>query len=349
MLHGEVAQDITQEIRIKLSPEEQEQLTRARKINPEAHKAYLKGRYFWNMWTADSLERSIEYFCQAIEKDPNFAPAYVGLANSYSFITQVKSLPAKELMAKASVNARKAVEIDDSLAEAHATLGHIKHQFEWDFEGAEMAFKKAIQINPNSWEAHIWYGQFLNTMGRHDEAIVEKKRARELDPLSPFLSVNEAAGYYYSRLYDRAMEEAHKALELNPNFWVTHWFLANVYIQKDMYEESIAEHEKALDLLGGLVPLPDLGYVYGVSGRREEAQKILDRLEMESKQGYIPPTYFASIYMGLGQKDRVFHWLEKAFEERDRNLVFIVENPNWDSLLLDPRFNALLKKMGLEK
>jgi len=244
ILQGELAQNIAEEIKIKLTIQEQERLSTAHQVNPEAHEAYLRGRHFWNKMSLESVDKSIEYFNKAIERDPNYALAYLGLADAYILIPQIKALPAEEFMPKAKAAAKKAIALDDTIAEAHATLGLLHFSFEWDFVSAERELKKALQLNPNSSKAHLWYGQFLNVMNQPSEALEERKIAQRLDPLSSFSIVNAAAGFYYCRMYDEALEELKKVSEIDPNYWVTYQLRGGIYAQKGMYENAISEFQK---------------------------------------------------------------------------------------------------------
>jgi serine/threonine protein kinase len=349
-IQDEIAQMIASKLRVELGGEEKALIVKRYTEDLEAYNLYLQGRYFLNKRTEEALKKSIEYFKQAIEKDPNFALAYFGLADSYMLAVQIEVLPTKEVLPKAERAVLKALEIDDKLAEAHATLGYIKFTYYWDWMSAEKEYKRAIKLNPNSSTAHLWYSQFLNVMKRHDESIAEIKKAQELDPISLFIAANVGFRYYYARLYDQAIEEVQKALELDPNYWVAHWVLGYVYAKKEMYNEAITELQKAVELQeGGVVEtLPDLGWAYGISGKRAEALKILDQLEIASKQRYIPSLYFAIVYSGLGEKDQALEWLEKAYQEHDFRLVWIGCDPSFDSLRSDARFKELLKKMNLE-
>jgi serine/threonine-protein kinase len=349
-IQDEISLQIVNALKIELGDEEKTILAKHYTKDIEAHNLYLKGRFHWNKMTEESLKKSIECFNQVIEKDPNFALAYFGLADSYMLAVQIEVLPTKEVFPKAEREVLKALEIDDKLAEAHATLAYIKLTYYWDWMSAEKEFKRAIKLNPNSSTAHLWYAQFLNIMKRHDESIAEIKKAQELDPISTFIAANVGFRYYYARLYDQAIEEVRKALELDPNYWVAHWVLGYVYAKKEMYNEAITELKKAVELQeGGVVEtLPDLGWAYGISGKRAEALKILDQLEIASKQRYIPSLYFAIVYSGLGEKDQALEWLEKAYQEHDFRLVWIGCDPSFDSLRSDARFKGLLKKMNLE-
>jgi len=350
-LQNEVARAVADEIKVKLTPQAQARLTSTRQVNSEAHEAYLKGRYFWNKRTKEGLMKSIEYFEQAIKKDPVYAPAYAGLADSYSMLGNQGYLPPRAAFPKAEAAAMRALEIDDSLAEAHNSLAVVRHIYEWDLLAtAEREYKRGIELNPGYATTHQWYALYLSHMGRLDEAIAEIKRAQELDPLS--LIINSVVGliFYYARQYDQAIEQCRKTLEMEPNFWVAHYFLSQAYVQKRMYEEAIAESQKALGLNGGLpVSVGTLGYAHAISRNKGEAQKLLEELIKQSQGRLGISFHIAEIYTGLGDKEKAFEWLHKAFDERSDQLLNLKVDPIFDSLRSDSRFTKLLKKVGLEK
>jgi TolB-like protein/Tfp pilus assembly protein PilF len=350
-LQDEVARAIASEIKVKLTPQEQTRLASARPVNPEAHGLYLKGRYYWNKRTPETLKKSLEYFQQAIEKDPGYAPAYAGLADSYDMLGagSYRVLPPKEAYPKAEAAAMKALELDSTLAEAHTSLGWSKWVFDWDWQGAEREYKQAIELNPNYANAHHWYAGYLLDMGRYTEAIGEDRKAESLDPLSLIISADlgdEALGP--AGLYDQEMEQCRKTLEMDPNFAQAHMCLADSYVRKGMHKEAIAEFEKAIELsAGSLVYVSALGSTYARAGRRDDAIKILNELKARSKQGFVAPDNFASIYAGLGDKDQAFAWLEKAYEERTDAIIGVSAEPWFDPLRSDPRFQELLRRVGL--
>jgi tetratricopeptide (TPR) repeat protein len=347
-LQGEVAQAIAKEIQAKLTPEEEMRLASARRVNPEAHEAYFKGRFYWNKMTEEGSKKSIEYFEQAIEKDPDYALAYAGLADSYNNLAAFGILPPREAMPKAKAAAMKALELDDTLAEAHASLGHIIKNYDWDWAEAERESQRAIELNPNSADAHLRYSMYFAVMGRYDEAIAETERARTLDPLSVWINLLIAQYYFFARQYDQAIEEQQKTMEMDPDYYLAHTFISAVYLKKRLYEEAIAGAQKGEALSGGdPVALAYLGYAYAVSGKRDEAMKILIKLKERLKRMYVAPLHFAMVYMGLDDKDQAFEWLERAYEERDSWLVWL-KGPIYDGLRSDPRFTALQKKMNLD-
>ncbi len=342
-LQGEVARAIASEIKVAVTPEEEARLARARPVNPEAYEAYLKGRYHWSKVTEEGLWKSINYFQQAIGKDPDYALAYAGLAQSYNFLGQL--LPPREIMPKARAAVTKALELDDTLAEAHTQLAIIKRA-DWDWAGAEKEYHRALELNPNNAELRVSYAQFLNTVGRHQEALAEVKRAQQLDPLSLHISANVVERFRILGQYDQALEASQVALELAPNFWLTHHILGYVYLGKEMNEEAIAVFQKAVGIGHYDWPLASLGYTYGLTGRKREALRILSQLKELSKQRYISPVWIAHTYVGLGQKDQALQLLQEAYETRELEAYWLVVPGFFDPLHSDPRFQDLLRRMN---
>ena len=335
-------------LRMHLTGENEKQMMKSYTANPEAYQDYLKGVYWDNKTNEEGLNRGIKYFQQAIAKDPAYALAYAGLADAT--LARLAIGPPKENYARAREATLKALEVDDTLGEAHAELAEIKATYDWDLAGAEREFHRALELNPNYAGTHWAYGVALLHEGRFVDAINEEKRAVELDPLS--LPNNRALGaaFYFARQYDQAIEQGRKTLELDPNFTQAHTDLGLDYIQKSMFEESIAETEKALAISpGNSGTLLDLGYAYAVAGRRAEAQKVLDQLNELSKQKYVSPRLMARMYVGLGEKDKAFAYLERSYE--DRSMAFgygtINVDPTFDPLRSDPRFADLLRRMNL--
>jgi len=348
-LQSEVARAIASEIKVKLTPQEQTRLASARPVNPEAYQAYLKGRYYLDQVTEEGLKKAIEYLDQAIRIDANYALAYAGLAEAYGFLggSGMEALPPAEGYGKWKAAALKALEIDEGVAEAHTWLASVKTEYDWDFLGAEKEYRRALELNPNSAMAMVLYGQLLEVLGRNQEAIAMTKRAVELDPLTPFIHTNVVARYFGARLYDQAIEEAQKALKKEPNFWITRWTLGDTYVQKGMFREAIAELQKAVELSGGSAyAKASLGHAYAVAGKKREALKIIEEFDTQSKTKHVPPYCRASVYAGLGEKNQVFLWLEKAYEEHSGMLTSIKVDPFLDSLRSDPRFQDLLRRMN---
>ena len=347
-LQNEIARDVSQNLRARLSSADEQKLAKNYTENAEAYQLYLKGRYFWNKRSPEGHRKSIEYFNQAIEKDPNFALAFLGLADAYASLPFDSDVPPREAYPKAKAAATRALEVDAKLAEAFSSLAAVKFNYDWDFPGAEEELKRAIGLNPNDAIVHQRYGRYLSLMGRHQEAIAEAKRARELDPLSLLINALVGDTLFYAHQYDQAIEELRKPLEIEPNFWIAHLYLGKAYEQKRMYSESIAELQKARDFSGDISePISMMGYVYAVSGRRSEAQQALNELKERSKQRYVPPYDIAMVYVGLGDKEQAFQWLDKAYEDRNQFMTRLKTEPKFDSLRSDPRFADLVRRVGL--
>jgi len=346
-LQSEVAQAIAQEINIKVSADEAARLVHTRPVDPEAHEAYLKGRYYWNKSTEEGLKKAIGYFNQAIEEDPSYAPAYAGLAESYALFGDFEILPPKEAYPRAQAAATKALELDDALAEAHTALGLVRLEYDRDWAAAEREFQRAIELNPSYPTAHQFYSWYLGAVLRPEECIAEARRALELDPLSVFRNADLGITLYLVGQYDRAIEQSQKALELDPNLDYAHWTLGLAYVQKAMYEEGIAHLEKAVTFSGSSPRyVASLGYAYAVAGRRHEARKILDKLNELSKHRYVSPYFIAAVYTGLGDKENALEWLEKAYQDHSGWLAYIKMQPEFAPLRSDPRFQDLLRRMN---
>ena len=343
----EIAREIVDKLRLKVSGQEQGLAKHYTESN-EAYQLYLKGRFQWHKRTNEALKKSIDYFNQAIERDPSFGLAYAGLADCY--VVPAYMLPPGEKIPKAKVAAMKALEIDDTLAEAHTSLARAMTTYDWDWRGAEREFQRAIELNPNYAIAHQWYCGYLEAMGRTPEAIAEGKRALELDPLSPIITFEMGLGFYYARDYDKAIEYYQKTLELDPDFPPAHGQLPAAYEQKRMYDQAITGFQKGTNLKGSrewYFSLSGLAHVYAVTGNKGEAQKLLSEMKDLSVRQYVPADRIALIYAGLGDKDEAFAWLEKAYDERSFNMTWLKVEPRWDSLRYDPRFADLVRRLGL--
>jgi len=343
----DIAREITEKLRLRLSGEEQKQLVRRDTTNAEAYQLYLKGRYFWNKRTADGLKKAIEQFQQAIERDPNYALAYAGLADCYLVLEQYTGAPASETLPKAKAAAERALQIDDSLAEAHTSLASFYHQ-SWQWEESEREFKRAISLNPNYPTAHHWYQTYLRTRGRLDEALAEIKRAQELDPLSPIFEVNIATVYINRGDLDAAMKHARQLVELNPNYPLAHEPLGRVYLKQHRYEEAVVAFQKDVANDRTAYSLANLGHGYAIAGRRDEAMAVLKELEEKYKKREALGQYIAAVYVGFGDTGQAFAWLEKDFQARSGLLEFVIANPLFDSIRGDPRYTDLLRRMGLK-
>jgi serine/threonine-protein kinase len=347
-LQSQVAQFIAREINIKLTPEEQAHFGGFLPVDPEAFEAYLRGRYFWNKRTPGSMKKGIEYFQQAIEKDPNHPLAYAGLADSYNMLGNWSVLPPKEAYPEAKAAARKALGIDGKFAEAQVALSYATFLYDWEWEEAEKGFERALELNPNYAPGHQWYAVYLIAWGRHNEARAEIERAHDLDPLSLIISSVRGWIFFMAREYDQTIEQCREIIELDPGFFAAHFFLARAYGQKGMYEEAIVAFQKAVSLSGGNISLMgNLGRVYALAGEKDEATRVLRELMDLSKQQYVSPFDIAKVHTGLGEWDQAFVWLEKALEERHPWLVHLAVDPTLDSLRPDPRFQDLLRRLGL--
>ena len=346
-IQEQISREISEKLRLKLSGEEKQRMTRGATEDRAAYQLYLQGRYQWNKRTLDGLQESIDYFQQAVQRDPRYALAYAGQADAYALIADFNVLPAREVLPKVKAAAAKALELDETGAEAHTSLAWAKFH-EWDWAGAEKEFKRAIELNPSYPTAHSWYGEFLMTQKRFDEALPEMNRAVELAPLSAVL--NLALGYrlYYARQYSEAIDQIEKTLAMDPKVAAAHVFLGRAYEQKNAYAEAIAELRKALDLSeGDTNELAALGHAYAISHQDTEARKILDELKERSQQTYVQPSLIAMIYTGLGQKDEAFDWLQKAYEDRAAGLLYLKVDPAFDNVRSDARFTDLMRRLGL--
>lgn len=349
-LQSEIAQAIARKIQIKTSPAEQTRLTPRPPVNLGAFDDYLQGRYlYYNKRTEENLLKAIEYFQSAIRKDQNYALAYVGLADSYNALgsVQIGSLPPLEARQHAEEAAARALELDSGLAEAHVALGSVYH-FNWNWAAAEKEFKLAIDLNPNYANAHSAYASFLMSKGRAEESIAASNRSRELDPFS--LSISAQRGFLLenARRYDEAIEQLRRVIAMDQNHYQAHWFLGHTYAANGQFDEAVAASEKAVSL-SARTPgaLGVLGLVYGLAGRKGEAIKVLNELLALNKRRYVTPAALANVYIGLGDKDQAFAWLDKACQERSNYVAYLKVFPIVDPLRSDPRFDELLRRTGL--
>lgn len=344
-LQGDIAKAIVREIRVEVTPQEQARLAAYRPVNPEAHEAYLKGRYFWNQRTEEGLNKGVEYFQKAVELDPYYAQGYAGLADAYTVSAYRGYLPPREAYPKAKAAALKALEFDNGLADAHTALAAVTEMYDHDWAGAEREFKRAIELNPGYANAHHWYALHLDEIGRMEASIAEIKRALELDPLSMIINTNVAITLYHARRYDAAIEQLQRALEIDPNYHLAHVALGMVYEQKGMYRAAIAEYEKAVSPPEGDSSWRSvaLGHAYALAGRKTEALNVLQQLKALSKRRYVDPEQLADLCIALGDKDQALAWLEKQEFPR----YGLRADPRFDPLRSDPRFQALLRRSGL--
>ncbi|MGH9943777.1 MAG: tetratricopeptide repeat protein, partial [Pyrinomonadaceae bacterium] len=346
----EISREISAQLRLKLSGEEKRRLAKRHTDSSEAYQTYLKGRYHWNKRTLESIWKGVEYFEQAITLDPRYALAYAGLADSYTLLGAVEygALPPDEAMRKARTHALKALELDDTLAEAHASLGYVKI-FDWDWAGAEREYQRAIALNPNYATARHWYAHFLTAMGRQPEALAEMTRAHELDPLS--LPINAGMGWHYflTRQYEPAVAEYRKTLEMDQNFYLAYFLLGLAYGQLARYEEALAAYERARVLSGGgPAVMAGTARVHALTGRHAEAHAALDQLHDIARLRYVSPYYIAAVYAALGDKQQAFDWLRRACDNHSEGVIWLALDPTLDSLRPDPQFSQLMQRVGLE-
>jgi TolB-like protein/DNA-binding winged helix-turn-helix (wHTH) protein/Tfp pilus assembly protein PilF len=349
-LQGEIAHETADEIRIALGDHKPTTPPGPVSLSPrtyEAYDLYLKGQYFWNKRTVDGFQRAIEYFQQALAKDPNYARAYAGIADSYALIGGYSGAPQTEFEPKARAAALRAVEIDDSLPEAHTALALIVQNYDWDWQTAEKEFRRAIELNPNYATAHHWYAEHLMWLGRFDEAFQESERARQLDPLSLIIATDNAAILYYSRQYDRAIERFRAVREMDPSF--SHaGMIRGAYAQEGMFADVLAEIKKERRLLGdGPWSWSEQAYILGRTGQRVRARRALAKLEQWNQRQPVDPALFAYAHIGMGNKDEAFVWLEKAYAQHSNAMSSLKVNPIYDPLRGDPRFQDLLRRVGL--
>jgi TolB-like protein/DNA-binding winged helix-turn-helix (wHTH) protein/Tfp pilus assembly protein PilF len=349
-VQSEIAREISDEIQIALRgdkaivpPAKQALLPQ----NYEAYDLYLKGQYFWNKRTTDDFHRAISYFEQAIVKDPSYARAYAGLADSYALIGSYSLAPQTEFIPKARAAALRAVEIDDGLAEAHTALAVIVQNYDWDWQTAEKEYQRAIALNPNYATAHHWYAEHLAWMGRFDEALQESERARQLDPLSLIIASDNGAILYYSRQYDRAIGRFRGVREMNPDFSRA-GMIRLAYAQIGMFAEALADMKKDRRLYGDAPWVWwELAYIYGRTGQPAQARQAMAKLEEWNRRRPVDPALFALAYIGMGNKDEAFVWLEKASAQHSIVLITLKVDPVYDPLRSDPRFQDLLRRVGL--
>jgi eukaryotic-like serine/threonine-protein kinase len=347
-VQSEIAQAIAQQIRIILTPQERVRLASARKVDPAAYEAYVRGRYFLGKRTEPDLRKGIGYFQTAIDADPTYAAAYSGLADCYNMLGYYTVLPPKAAYSNADAAARKALELDSMLAEPHTSLAWTDFMFKWDWPSAEWEFRRAITLNPNYPVAHAWYGSYLAAMGRHDEAISEGRRAQELDPLSLITNAALARPFYNARRYDEAITQSKKTLEIDPHFARALYWLGLAYEQKSMYDHAIAAFQEAIKNSDSVaIYVAAAGHAYAVAGRRAKALSVLTELEKLSSRRYVSAYDIATIHVGLGDTASAMQWLERAYQERSDGLVYLRVDPRWDGMRSNPRFAQLARRVGL--
>jgi TolB-like protein/DNA-binding winged helix-turn-helix (wHTH) protein/Flp pilus assembly protein TadD len=348
VLQDSISEKVTAELALKLTSDERELLAKRHTNDPQAYELYLKGRFFLNQSRLNSIMKAIEFFEEAIRKDPNYALAHSGLADCYRNLPITSDVPSGDAFPMAKKAAIRALEIDATLAEAHTALGWIRLWYEWDWEGAENAFQRALEINPNHLFARVGYAHLLSDQGRNESALEEAEHALTFDPISVPALTMKAHFLYQARLYPAAIENLRRALELEPNFWVGQITLGKIYEAAGRHDEALEAFQKAKDFSGGMSePISLSGYTYAVSGRRQDAEGALRELKAISERKYVPPHYLALVYHGLGNETEALTWLERAYQERDVHMVFLGVDPKWDALRRDPRFLSIVKRMKL--
>jgi TolB-like protein len=347
-LQNTVARTIAEQIQAVLNKQEKAALEKSRVVKPEAYEAYLKGRYFWNKRTGDGLKKAIEYFTIATEKDPNYAEAYAGLADSYALSGdwEYGILSPQDASLEAKAAATKALDLDDTLGEAHTSRAFAMDLYDWDWSTAESEYRRAIALNPGYATAHHWYAWHLMVTGHTDEGILESRKAESLDPLSLIIRADLADALCIARRYDESVQQSERTLEMDPNFAIGHYELGQAFVQKQMYNEAIAEFQRAIELGGDNAAFDsNLAYAYAVSGRRSDALKIAEDLETRASESSAADSNIALIYVGLGDNDQAMIWLNKAYQARFNPSILL--RPAFDALRSDARFQDLRQRIGL--
>ena len=347
-LQDEIARAIANRLKVTLGANRQEPLVRVATKNLEAYQLYLKGRFHWNKRTPDGMGKAIEYFQQAIAKDPAYALAYTGLADAYNLASFLNAFPPREMMPKAKAAAAKALEIDNGLAEAYVSLAYASFTYDWDWSAAGSYFQQALAVNPSYVRTHAFYPLYLSSLGRFEEAVATAKHNLDLDPASPASSHVLAVQLYLSRQFDVAIQQCHKTLEMDPHYAVAYAVLGQAYASQGCNREALPDLHKCLEVSrGGAPALALLGYVHARLGERDQALRMLDQLEALSKRSFVTAFFVALVYAGLEDKDQAFLWLEKACEERFNRLAYLKVEALWDPLRSDSRFGELLRRVGI--
>jgi TolB-like protein/Flp pilus assembly protein TadD len=345
----EVARNIVEQIELNLTPQDKARLASMHAVDPQAHEDYLKGRYYFNQRTAEALNKSIASFQQAIARDSGYAPAYSGLAEAYAMLGFRGGLPSHDALSRAKAAARKAQELDETLAEPHTSLAFISETYDWDWGTAEREYKRALELNPGDAQAHNWYAGYLTYTGRFENAISEAKSALDLDPLSLPLNNALAGRLLAASQYDEALQQVQETLQLDSHFAPAHQTLGWIYLYNGKHAEAIQEFQNALQLSGSedTDQELDLGFAYAVSGKRDEARTILAKLTKLHEQGTVPAAAVAILHGALGQSNEAFAWLEKAYKERDPQLTYLQAGRRFVPLRKDPRFGPFIRRVGL--
>lgn len=346
-LQVDIVKAVAKHLRLRLSAEQERQLAKRYTDNPEAYRLYLKAIYFAGKYSKDGLDKGIDYLHQAIALDPNYALAYDGLAYYYR-VSSDWFMSMQDAMPKAKEAAEKALALDDTLAQSHVEMGEVHYWFDWDWQGAEREFKRAIELNPNYALAHQDYGWYLICVGRTEQGLAEITKAVDLDPLSAEASTFLGMGLYRARRYDLAIKQLRNTLEFEPSYWLAHAYLGRTYEQAGRYSDAVVEFEKAAELEPHVPELWSLvGHAYAVSGQKGKARQLLEGLNKKFEHSYVSPYNYVLIYTGLGNKDEALAWLEKAYRERSVSMTYLRADPQFDPLRDDPRFQDLLRRVGL--
>lgn len=346
-LQSDIARDVSRELRQKLTRAEEQQVVRNYTADTEAYQLYLKGRYHLMKVTRPESEKAVAYFLQAIERDPTYALAYAGLADAYRALAIAGEMTPTEYLPKGKAAALKAIEIDENVAVAHAVLGFIVLWHDWNAAESEKHLKRAMELDPSLSDAHIYYANLVSNLGRHDEALASARRARELDPLNTRVNALEGQFLLHAGRPDEALARLNSNLELDPNHWLTRFFITSAYIEKRMYPEAIAEARRARAIYESPRSVSFLGYALARSGREAEARAELAELLAAAKERYVSPYNIAMIYNGLDERDEAIMWLERGLEVHDPRMIFLSVEPKWHNLKGDPRFEAIVRKVGL--
>jgi TolB-like protein/Tfp pilus assembly protein PilF len=346
-LQSEIARDVSTKLRSKLSGSEEQKVAKTYTANPEAYQLYLKGLFYWNQRTGEALKTSVDFYNQAIGKDPQYALAYAGLALSYVLYPEYSAGSPEDSLPKAKAAAQKALQLDDALSEAHVAYGYTLFSYDRNIAESEREFRRAIELNPNYATAHQWYGgDILVATQRFDEGIAEGKRAVELDPLSQIANLQLAVSYFYARRYDEAIALLRRIIELDKNWYLSRMALCQVYEPAGRLTEAVAECQKARELSDDPYALGFLVRVYAASGKRDEAKKALEQMYEVAKRRYVPAYSFAVAYAGLGDKDQAFQWLDRTIQDHAWDINYVKVDPTLDSLRSDPRFADIVKRAG---
>ncbi len=348
LIQDDISNEISGKLRVQLTRAEKKRLVKRHTENADAYRLYLKGRHYWNRWTEEGFYKAIDYFQQAVEIDPNYALAYSGLADSYVLLGWNSYLPPREAFPKGKAAAKTALQLDPDLAEGRTSLAAVLWLHDWQWEEAQREFKRSLELSPTYPTANHWYAEYLMTMGRHEDVMARMKNGQELDPLSLIINVAVGWALYFARSYDKAIEQLRRTAELDPNYPVTYWILGLVLRKTGCHELAMTEGEKGVKLSGGSPMMrAALAHTLGTAGRPVEAGQILDDLTRQANQKYVAPYFFAGIHVGLGENDRALEYLEKAYEEHSNWLIYLHIDPSMDDLRDDPRFQDLVRRVGL--